>query len=154
MPAERRSRSSSRTLLVPSDVRDDRDDVEAGDRVVLIVEDDDSIRALELELRTSSGFKGLVALRGDLAVALAHEYRPDAIVLDMKLPGMDGWAVLDHLKRHPDTRHIPVHVVSAGDGRKQDALRAGAVAFLEKPVEKAHLEDTFGEHPSFIDRGG
>jgi CheY-like chemotaxis protein len=65
---------------------------------------------------------------------------------------LDGWAVLDRLKEHPETRHIPVHIVSAGDGR-QNALRAGAVAFLEKPVSKEGLEETFGEIRSFIDRG-
>ena len=70
----------------------------------------------------------------------------------MKLPVMDGWTVLDRLKHHPDTRHIPVHIVSAGDGR-QNALKAGAVAFLEKPISKEGLEDTFAEIRSFIDRG-
>ena len=57
----------------------------------------------------------------------------------MKLPVMDGWIVLDRLKHHPETRHIPVHIVSAGDGR-QNALKAGAVAFLEKPISKEGLE--------------
>ena len=70
----------------------------------------------------------------------------------MKLPVMDGWVVLDRLKHHPETRHIPVHIVSAGDGR-QNALKAGAVAFLEKPISKEGLEDTFGEIRNFIDRG-
>jgi CheY-like chemotaxis protein len=70
----------------------------------------------------------------------------------MKLPVMDGWTVLDHLKHHPETRHIPVHIVSSGDGR-QNALKAGAVAFLEKPISKEGLEATFAEIRSFIDRG-
>ena len=68
-------------------------------------------------LARERGFKGIVAQRGDTGLALAHEYQPDAIVLDMQLPVMDGWTVLDHLKHHPSTRHIPVHIVSAGDGR-------------------------------------
>ena len=98
------------------------------------------------------GFKGIIALRGDVGLALAHEYKPDAIVLDMQLPGLDGWAVLDHLKRHPDTRHIPVHVVTGANNGRQHALRAGAVAFLAKPIEKEHLEETFAQMSSFLER--
>ena len=108
-----------------------------GDRVVLIVEDDADFARTELEMARERGFKGIVAVRGDEGVALAHEYKPDAIILDMRLPVQDGWQVLDHLKRHPETRHIPVHIVSGGveNGGVQEALRAGAVAVLEKPVE-------------------
>jgi HAMP domain-containing protein/CheY-like chemotaxis protein/GAF domain-containing protein len=138
-------------LLLPSDVRDDRDEIQEGDRVVLIVEDDPELAGTELDVARDRGFKGLVALRGDSGLALAHEFKPDAIILDMKLPVMDGWTVLDHLKHHPETRHIPVHIVSAGEGR-HNALRAGAVAFLEKPISKEGLEETFGEIRSFIDR--
>jgi HAMP domain-containing protein/CheY-like chemotaxis protein/GAF domain-containing protein len=138
-------------LLLPS-VRDDRDDIQDGDRVVLIVEDDPDLARTELEVARDRGFKGIVAVRGDSGLALAHEFKPDAIILDMKLPVMDGWTVLDRLKHHPETRHIPVHIVSAGDGR-QNALKAGAVAFLEKPISREGLEDTFGEIRSFIDRG-
>jgi hypothetical protein len=138
-------------LLLPSDVRDDRDDIQQGDRVVLIVEDDAELARTELDVARERGFKGVVALRGDSGLALAHEYKPDAIILDLKLPVMDGWAVLDRLKEHPETRHIPVHIVSGGDGR-QNALRAGAVAFVEKPVSKESLEGTFGEIRTFIDR--
>jgi len=138
-------------LLLPSEVRDDRDDIQQGDRVVLIVEDDAEMARTELDVARERGFKGIVALRGDSGLALAHEFKPDAIILDMKLPVMDGWAVLERLKQHPETRHIPVHIVSAGEGR-QNALRAGAVAFVEKPVSKEGLEDTFGAIRTFIDR--
>ncbi len=138
-------------MLLPSDVRDDREEIDEGDRVVLIIEDDADFAKTELEIARERGFKGVVALRGDSGLALAHEYKPDAIVLDMKLPVMDGWTVLDHLKHHPETRHIPVHIVSAGDGR-QNALKAGAVAFLEKPITKDALLDAFGEIRTFVDR--
>ena len=101
------------------------------------------------------GFKGIVAVRGDEGVALAHEYRPDAIILDMGLPVQDGWQVLEHLKRHPETRHIPVHIVSGGvqNGGVQDALRAGAVAVLEKPVEHSVLDEQYGKILEFVERG-
>ncbi len=115
-------------LLVPSEVSDDRDSIEEGDRVVLIVEDDADFARTELEIARERGFKGIVALRGDTGLALAREFRPDAIVLDMSLPVLDGWTVLDRLKRHPATRHIPVHIVS-GVEEMQPALMAGAAAF-------------------------
>jgi hypothetical protein len=139
-------------LLLPSEVPDDREDVREGDRVVLVVEDDAPFARTVLDTARSRGFKGIVALRGDSGLALAHEYRPDAIVLDMELPVMDGWTVLDHLKHHPATRHIPVHIVSAGDDGRKNALRAGAVAYLEKPLEKEGLDTMLAGIASFIDR--
>jgi CheY-like chemotaxis protein len=157
-----RSRSSCRrrspppdldpSLLLPSEVADDRDDVEEGDRVVLIVEDDASFASTVLATARERGFKGIVATRGDVGLALAHEFRPDAIVLDMELPVMDGWTVLDHLKRHPATRHIPVHIVSAADDDRTGALRAGAIAYLQKPLELDALESMLGEISAFIER--
>jgi CheY-like chemotaxis protein len=139
------------TVLLHRDVDDDRDEIQEGDRVVLIIEDDADLAKTELEVARERGFKGIVALRGDSGLALAHEFKPDAIILDMKLPVMDGWTVLDHLKRHPETRHIPVHIVSGSDGR-QNALRAGAVAFVEKPISKESLDKAFGDIESFIAR--
>jgi len=65
---------------------------------------------------------------------------------------MDGWDVLEHLKRHPSTRHIPVHIVSAVDGDRTTALRAGAFAYLEKPLEKDGLDSMLGDISSFIER--
>ena len=139
-------------LILSGGVDDDRGSIDVADRVVLIVEDDETFARTVLEVARERGFKGIVALRGDAGLALAHESKPDAIVLDMALPGMDGWAVLDHLKRHPDTRHIPVHVITGAENGKQDALRAGAVAFLEKPVEKSLLDEAFSQISGFLDR--
>ena len=119
--------------------------------MVLVVEDDVAFAKTVLEVARARGFKGLVALRGDSGLALAREFSPDAIVLDMALPVMDGWTVLDHLKHHPATRHIPVHIVSGADGRA-NALRAGAVAFLQKPLEKEQLDSMLEEISTFIDR--
>src|SRR5881392_3043499 len=139
------------SMLLPSEVDDDRDEIQQGDRVVLIIEDDADLAKTELEVARERGFKGIVAARGDSGLALAHEFKPDAIILDMKLPVMDGWTVLDHLKHHPETRHIPVHIVSAGDGR-QNALRLGAVAFREKPITPEDLDVAFGDIQRFVDR--
>jgi CheY-like chemotaxis protein len=87
-------------------------------------------------------------------VALAHEYHPDAIILDVKLPVQDGWQVLEHLKRNSETRHIPVHIVSGtvDEQRSQEALRSGAVAVLVKPVGKEQLEDAFASIAEFHER--
>jgi CheY-like chemotaxis protein len=139
------------SMLLPSDVKDDRDEIVEGDSVVLIIEDDADFAQTELEIARERGFKGIVAQRGDSGLALAHEFKPDAIILDMRLPVMDGWTVLDHLKHHPETRHIPVHVVSGANG-KQSALKAGAVAYIEKPATKEALEDAFAQVKEFNDR--
>ncbi|MFL5927476.1 MAG: response regulator, partial [Gaiellaceae bacterium] len=136
-------------------VEDDRASIADGDRIVLIVEDDENFARTELEMARARGFKGIVAVRGDEGLALAHEYKPDAIILDLRLPVRDGWDVLENLKRHPDTRHIPVHIVSGGvaNGGVQDALRAGAVAVLEKPVEHDLLNATYSKILEFSERG-
>jgi hypothetical protein len=97
------------------------------------------------------GFKAVVARRGDAGLALAHELRPAAIVLDTSLPAMDGWTVLDELKHDPSTRHIPVHLVSGNDG-KTHALRAGAISVLEKPFEDGRLAATFEHMARYVDR--
>jgi len=134
----------------PSSYEDDRATIEPGDRVLLIVEDDENFARVLLEMARGRGFKGIVALRGRDALTVAHEYKPDAISLDIGMGDMDGWEILDRLKHHPDTRHIPVHIVS-GDQNKQQGLRAGAYAYLEKPVSKEALDDAFSRLLQFID---
>ena len=89
------------SLLLPSEVDDDLRDVQAGDRVVLIVQEDVELARTVLEVARKRGFKGIVALRGDAGLALAREFKPDAIVLDTTLPVVDGRDVLDRLKRDP-----------------------------------------------------
>ncbi|MGI9078713.1 MAG: response regulator, partial [Gemmatimonadaceae bacterium] len=133
------------------EVPDDRQTIEPGDRTVLVIENDETFAKVLLEMAHDKGFKGFIALDGPSGLDVAHAYFPDAITLDIDLPGgMDGWAVLDRLKGHPDTRHIPVHIVT-GFGTKQRGLKAGALAFLEKPVSKDALDEAFGRITSFID---
>jgi CheY-like chemotaxis protein len=114
---------------------DDRARIVEGDRVVLIIEDDAMFASVLLELAREQGFKGLTAGDGATALALAHRYKPQAITLDIGLPDMDGWALLDLLKNDPRTRHVPIHVISVDDSRKR-GLRAGAFGYLEKPVDR------------------
>ena len=132
-------------------IPDDRETIGTGDRTVLVVENDAIFARVLLDMAREHGFKGLVALDGETGVRLAHAFRPDAITLDIDMPGLDGWAVLDRLKGHPDTRHIPVHIISGTD-RRTEGLRAGALAYLEKPAEAGALADAFGRIAGFIDR--
>jgi CheY-like chemotaxis protein/signal transduction histidine kinase/HAMP domain-containing protein len=145
-------RRKSKRHTIPAPVPDDRDDIEEGDRTVLIVENDIHFASVMLEMAREKQFKGIVVTDGESALAMARDYVPDAITLDLDLPGeMDGWTVLDRLKRSADTRHIPVHIVSAY-GTRQRGLRAGALAFLEKPVDKEVLEEAFANISQFIDQ--
>ena len=135
----------------PHGFEDDRDDIEPGDRVVLIIENEPNFAKILLDMAREKGFKGLVALDGDAGLQLAHAFHPDAITLDIDMPGIDGWAVLDRLKHHPETRHIPVHIIT-GIRERQQGLKAGAIAYLEKPVSKEALEDSFNKIATFIDQ--
>jgi len=130
---------------------DDRHAITGGDRVVLIIEDDAMFASVLLELAREEGFRGLIAMDGASALALAHRYKPHAITLDIGLPDMDGWALLDLLKHDPRTRHVPIHVISVDDQKKR-GLKAGAFGFLEKPVDREALMGALNRTKEFIDR--
>ena len=136
---------------LPSSLKDDRVEIDPGDRVVLIIEDEPSFAKILLDMARDKEFKGLVALSGDAGLELAHAFHPDAITLDIDMPGTDGWGVLDRLKHHPDTRHIPVHIIT-GIRERQQGLKAGAIAYLEKPVSTEALEESFNKIGQFIDQ--
>jgi CheY-like chemotaxis protein/signal transduction histidine kinase/HAMP domain-containing protein len=138
------------SLPRPEGFDDDRDGIEAGDRTLLIIENDPNFSKILLEMAREKGFKGLCALDGEAGLKLAHAFEPDAITLDIDMPGMDGWAVLDRLKHHPQTRHIPVHIIT-GIRERQQGLKSGALAYLEKPVTKEALDESFARIASFID---
>ncbi|MEO5904451.1 MAG: response regulator, partial [Gemmatimonadaceae bacterium] len=131
-------------------VDDDHETVNPGDRTVLVIENDANFAKVLLGMAQEKGFKGIVCLDGDSGLAAAHEYRPDAITLDIDMPGLDGWKVLERLKHHPSTRHIPVHIIS-GVERRQQGLKLGAMAYLEKPVSKEALDDAFARIATFLD---
>src|SRR5262249_31680352 len=117
----------------------------------LIIEDDERFARILLDMAHSTGFKGLVASRGDAGLDLARRHAPDAIMLDIKLPGMEGWAVLDRLKHSPETRHIPVHILSVRDAPER-GLRLGALACLQKPISGKDLEAAFANIRAFLER--
>ncbi|WP_244534567.1 HAMP domain-containing protein [Hyphomicrobium sp. CS1GBMeth3] len=125
-------------------VEDDRDGIAPGDTTILIVENDASFARVLLDTVREMGCKGIVAGRGRAALDLARERMPSAVTLDMVLPDLDGWRILDSLKSDLATRHIPVWIVSAEDARER-ALELGAQGFITKPLlSKMDLEDGLG----------
>jgi HAMP domain-containing protein/CheY-like chemotaxis protein/GAF domain-containing protein len=131
-------------------IADDREHIEEGDRTVLVIENDQNFAKVLLDMARDKGYKGVVELDGEAGLNAAREIRPDAITLDIDMPGMDGLEVLDRLKRDAETRHVPVHIIS-GVEQKREGLQAGAIAFLAKPVSKEALDAAFARISSFID---
>ncbi|MFS0723809.1 response regulator [Paenibacillus sp. 1P07SE] len=143
--------SSSSNRQSAAKIDDDAEQIQDGDKVVLIIEDDVHFARVLLEIARSRGFKGIVAMQGDKGLSYARTYKPDAILLDIQLPVLDGWAVLNQLKHHAETRHIPVHVISVVDDI-QHGLAMGAIAYLKKPTSKEHLEQVFSQIEGFLER--
>jgi CheY-like chemotaxis protein len=120
-------------------IPDDRENLQPDDAILLIVEDDQHYARVLCDLSRDKGFKVLVASRGAEALALAQEYHPTAVSLDVFLPDMLGWTVLNHLKQDPETRHIPVQMLTLDEDRHHGLAR-GAFAFLTKPTTTEGLE--------------
>jgi signal transduction histidine kinase/DNA-binding response OmpR family regulator/HAMP domain-containing protein len=133
----------------PAPLEDDRERLRPGDRVLLVIEDDEYFARTLMAMARMAGFKVVVAARGDTGLALAAQIKPSAITLDLELPVYDGWTVLDRLKRDPLTRDIPVQVISI---RESDGRGAAleTFAYLEKPVTKEALEGAFAHLRSHV----
>ncbi len=132
-------------------VADDRDRLSDGDRVMLIIEDDPKFAEILLEQCHESHFKALVTDNGEEGLRLADQYRPSGIILDIRLPGIDGWTVLSTLKSNAGTRHIPVHMMSAEEVSRK-AMNQGAIGFLSKPVTREQLNKAFDRFESVINK--
>jgi HAMP domain-containing protein/CheY-like chemotaxis protein len=137
------------SLVEYATMLDDRGLIVPGDPSVLIVEDDERFAKTLLEFAREKNFKGIVTHRGDSALSLARDYLPSAILLDIDLPDIDGFTVLDRLKRDPSTRHIPVHVMSSLRERER-ALRQGAISYINKPVSRDMLQEEFKRIQKFL----
>ncbi len=143
--AERRTGPLPRQLspvsaeLTMERIADDRANLEPDDLVLLIVEDDPHYARVLVDLSHDKGFKVLVAMGGAEALALAREFHPAAVSLDVFLPDMLGWTVLNHLKQDPATRHIPVQMLTLDEDRHHGLTR-GAFAFVTKPTTTEGLE--------------
>ncbi len=132
-------------------IADDKNNLLADDKKILIIEDDSNFAAVLLDLAHKHGFKGIVSLSGEVGLYHADYYQPDAIILDLGLPGMSGDEVLDKLKQNLRTRAIPVHIISARDF-DINMLKQGAIGFLSKPVDKRQLDQTFDKIQQLIEK--
>ncbi|EXF43036.1 sensor histidine kinase/response regulator [Pseudomonas sp. BAY1663] len=122
---------------------DDRDDLPFKERCVLVIEDEPQFARILRDLAHELRFSCLIAQNADDGFDTAAQYKPDAILLDMRLPDHSGLTVLERLKENPTTRHIPVHVVSVED-RREAALQMGAVGYAMKPATRDELKAVFG----------
>ena len=129
------------TKLIPR-FADDRDKAPFTTRCILVVEDEPNFARILFDLAHELGYQCLVAHGADEGYSLAEEYIPDAILLDMRLPDHSGLTVLQRLKEHASTRHIPVHVISVED-RVEAAMHMGAIGYAVKPTTREELKDVF-----------
>ncbi|MDO3412785.1 response regulator [Saccharibacillus sp. CPCC 101409] len=155
-PLPRRAKPASVQPLEPkaqpAEIEDDRDSIAPQDKVLLIIEDDPKFAVILRDMARANGFKALVEVQGDTGLETAKSRIPDAVILDIQLPVIDGWTILSELKSNSETRHIPVHVVSVVDDVKQ-GLMMGAIAYLKKPASKDGLERAFSYIGSYAEKG-
>jgi CheY-like chemotaxis protein/methyl-accepting chemotaxis protein len=123
-------------------ISDDRDTLQPSDISLLIIEDDRKFSNIVLELSRTRDFKCIIAEDGLSGLEMAEKYQPNAIILDIGLPQLDGLSVMEKLKDNPKFRHIPVYFMSAVD-EKIDAKKLGAIGYLVKPVTLEQLEKAF-----------
>jgi HAMP domain-containing protein/signal transduction histidine kinase/CheY-like chemotaxis protein len=133
---------------------DDRADIMPGDRVVLIIENDRTFSRMLHDVAHEHGYKAVITGYGATGLGLAGEFLPQAITLDISLPDINGWRVLERLKHAPATRHIPVYVITTDEDQER-ALRAGAVGVAVKPIQtRDELEDVLAALFRYVEREG
>lgn len=130
------------TDVIPPELDDDRNNLLPGDKLILIIEDDTNFARALLGYTRKADYKCIVAVRGDQGVEMARQYKPLAILLDIQLPVKDGWEVMEELKNNPQTRHIPVHIMSSMEVKKESLIK-GAVDFINKPVAIEQMQHMF-----------
>jgi signal transduction histidine kinase/HAMP domain-containing protein/DNA-binding response OmpR family regulator len=141
-----------RELPAANEADDDRQIIKPGDRVLLIVENDLSFARLLLQAAREQGLRGLVTTTGTGALALARDFKPHAMTLDLFLPDVNGWRVMRCLRHDPATRHIPVCIISTDDSR-ESALEAGAIGFIRKPIRsRERLDEALAKLKALITR--
>ncbi|SEN79711.1 Signal transduction histidine kinase [Mucilaginibacter gossypiicola] len=113
--------------------------------LVVIVEDDKNFANILQDYARDHGYKSIMVYEGTRAVEIVKEARPDAVILDIMLPGKDGWQILKELKNHEDTMHIPVHLMSAGDAAANRVRKEGAINFMKKPINTETLDKLFAD---------
>ena len=145
-----RTEKETKYLNYPS-IDDDRATITREDKVVLIIEDDLIFASILSTQANKKGFKCLSASTGEDGLILVAKFKPQAIILDMGLPGMSGNEVLLELKANPAIRHIPVHIISAKEP-SLEPIKEGAVEYFMKPLDKEDLEEAFNRIENFVNR--
>lgn len=128
--------------VIPASIKDDRNAIKPDDKVILIIEDDTNFAKSLLQFANKKGYKAVVAVRGDEGLIYARKYLPVGILLDVQLPVKSGWEVMDELKSDTFTRHIPVHMMSSYQVKKE-SLTKGAVDFINKPFAHEQMQEVF-----------
>ena len=139
------------STVIPQSVEDDRDNIVEGDKIILIIEDDTPFAKILRNFAQTKNYKVIVAVRGDEGIELAQHFKPAAILLDIQLPIMDGWQVMEALKSNPATKPIPVHIMSSMKF-KQESLLRGAVDFINKPFALEQMQEVFKKLEKALDR--
>ena len=150
-PAPVTVKSDEQHVVAEGEIADDRYNIHENDKVILIIEDDVTFAKVLTDFVRERRYKAIVAHQGNTGLSYARHYKPDAIMLDMKLPVMDGTEVLKHLKSDPELRHLPVQIISGYDMRKT-GIESGAFDFVSKPVSKDALQNAFDRIEDFISR--
>lgn len=132
-------------------IHDDRRHLNTNDNTILIIEDDPTFARILFDLAKEKGYQCLVSRDGETGLHFADYYKPAAIILDIKLPGIDGWKVMERLKNNLQTRHIPIHIMSGTDKAKE-ALEKGAIGFLTKPINEESLNKAFAKFAGIINQ--
>ncbi len=129
----------------PVFIADDRANIRPGDKSLLVIDEDKEFAAVIRDLAKQQGYKCLVAGDGRSGVYMAQKNLPDGIVLDLRLPGIDGHEVLEQLKFSLKTRNIPVQIISNHAEHSVQALQKGAIGMLIKPVSEKQLQDVLAK---------
>jgi len=134
------------------EIADDRESLAPGDKVLLIVEDDETFAKLLLDIARERGFKGVVSLQGGSGLATARAVGPQAAVVDLRLPDMTGWMLLDALKHDPALRQVPVLIMSGAPDEERRAMKMGAVGYVEKPATRETIGESLDKLMAFVSK--
>jgi tubulin-specific chaperone A len=142
-PVEKKEEPASSTATPEAAGKDEK--------LLLIVEDDPNFAKILSGLAEEKGFSCVVKITGEDALAFVKKRKPKAIILDLQLPGIDGWTVLENLKASSETRHIPVHIMSVSEN-SHEAMKRGSIGFLTKPVSDSSIDEALNKIESVISK--
>ncbi len=140
------------SISLPKHIQDDRGIIKQEDKIILIIEDDTSFAQVLLDYCHEKGFKCIHTVTGEKGLEISEKIPICAIILDLKLPGINGWGVLKKLKANIRTRHIPVHIMSVEE-KPENILQKGVVGYLNKPVSNEDLNLTFNKINKLAETG-